>query len=116
MSFKSTHTLIDRICETQKVLTKYPDKIPIICEKSNNASLDLPDLDKKKYLVPIDMTIGQFVYIIRKRLKLPPEKAIFLFINGMIPPTSSFLTEIYHYAKDEDGFLYITYAAENTFG
>ena len=116
MSFKSSHSLIERSRDAQLVLTKYPDRIPIICEKSSSASADLPELDKKKYLVPIDLTIGQFVYIIRKRLKLPPEKAIFLFINGMIPPTSSFITEVYHYAKDEDGFLYITYAAENTFG
>jgi GABA(A) receptor-associated protein len=116
MSFKSSHSLIDRKSETQLVLTKYPDRIPIICEKSSSASTDLPNLDKKKYLVPIDLTIGQFVYIIRKRLKLPPEQAIFLFINGMIPPTSSFITEVYHYAKDEDGFLYIIYAFENTFG
>jgi hypothetical protein len=82
MSFKSKHQLIERIRDTQSVLQKYPDRIPIICEKSSIASYDLPEIDKKKYLVPNDLTIGQFVYIIRKRLQLLPQKAIFIFING----------------------------------
>lgn len=40
-----------------------------------------------RYLVPADLTVGQFVYVIRKRIKLPPEKAIFVFINNYLPPT-----------------------------
>jgi len=116
MSFKLNHTLIERIRDTQSVLQKYPDRIPIICEKSVIASYDLPEIDKKKYLVPNDLTIGQFVYVIRNRLQLLPQKAIFIFINGFIPPTSALISDIYNYAKDEDGFLYITYTSENTFG
>jgi GABA(A) receptor-associated protein len=74
------------------------------------------DIDKKKYLVPADLTCGQFVYVIRKRLKLPPEQAIQLFINGIIPSTAALLNTIYEEHKDEDGFLYISYCGENTFG
>ena len=48
---------------------------------------DIPDIDKKKYLVPGDLTAGQFVYVIRKRIKLSPEKAIFIFVNNILPPT-----------------------------
>jgi len=116
MSFKNNHSFNDRINETNNILLKYPDRIPVICEKSKYASKDCPDIDKKKYLVPCDLTIGQFVYVIRKRLKLSHEKSIFLFINGFIPPTSSLLYNIYNYYKDEDGFLYINYTFENTFG
>ena len=83
-------------------------------EKSDKSAVQ--DIDKKKYLVPADLTCGQFVYVIRKRLKLPPEQAIFLFINGVIPPTGSLLSTIFEESKDEDGFLYITYAGENVFG
>ena len=74
------------------------------------------DIDKKKYLVPQDLTVGQFVYIIRKRIKLSPEKAIYLFINNILPPTAALMSSIYEDQKDEDGFLYITYSGENTFG
>eukprot|EP00981_Chlorochromonas_danica_P009110 scaffold2505_cov152-Ochromonas_danica.AAC.3 len=76
----------------------------------------LQDIDKKKYLVPADLTCGQFIYVIRKRLKLPSEKALFLFVNGSIPPTSAMLNAIYDQHKDKDGFLYMCYSEENVFG
>jgi GABA(A) receptor-associated protein len=77
---------------------------------------DVPDLDKKKYLVPSDLTVGQFVYVIRKRVKLSAEKAIFIFVNNALPPTASLMSTIYEENKDEDGFLYVQYSGENTFG
>ena len=73
-------------------------------------------MDKRKYLIPMDLTVGQFVYVIRKRIKINPEKAIFTFVNGKLPPTSQLMSNIYDENKDEDGFLYITYSGENTFG
>lgn len=42
-----------------------------------------------RYLVPGDLTVGQFVYVIRKRIKLTPEKAIFIFVNNVLPPTGT---------------------------
>jgi GABA(A) receptor-associated protein len=66
--------------------------------------------------VPSDLTCGQFVYVIRKRLKLPAEKAIFLFVGRVIPPTAAMLNSIYEQYKDPDGFLYISYSDENVFG
>lgn len=42
-----------------------------------------------RYLVPADLTVGQFVYVIRKRIKLPPEQAIFIFINDRLPQTGT---------------------------
>ena len=40
-----------------------------------------------RYLVPADLTVGQFVYVIRKRIKLSAEKAIFIFVDNVLPPT-----------------------------
>ncbi len=116
MSFKNKFSFNDRIYESHRISVKYPDRIPIICERSFTSGKDCPIIDKKKYLVPHDFTIGQFLFIIRKRMKLPPEKAIFLFINDKIHNTSRLLSNIYETDKDIDGFLYITYASENTFG
>lgn len=72
---------------------------------------DIATIDKKKYLVPADLTVGQFVYVIRKRIKLSPEKAIFIFVDEVLPPTAALMSSIYEEHKDEDGFLYITYVA-----
>lgn len=86
----------------------------MICEKVENS--DIPEIDKRKYLVPGDLSVGQFVYVIRKRIKLPSEKAIFIFINDILPPTAALMSKIYEEHKDEDGFLYVLYSGENTFG
>ena len=97
-------------------MQKYPDRVPIVCEKSKNYNDTIPDLDKSKYLVPSDITVGQFMFVIRKRIKLSSEQAIFIFVNGTIPSTSTCIFQLYESCKDDDGFLYITYSGENTFG
>ncbi len=114
-TFKSKNTFEERKKESERVLTTYPDRIPIVCEKSSRSS-NIPDIDKQKYLVPMDLTIGQFMFVIRKRMKIAPEIAIYLFINGTIPPTSAIVSKLYHDCKDVDGFLYLEYSGENTFG
>lgn len=113
--FKRQFSFKYRLEESSRVLTKYPDRIPIICEKSSNQK-DLPTIDKKKYLVPNDLSMGQFIYVIRKRMNLRPEEAIFLFVNNQIISGTSLIGHIYDYEKDPDGFLYIQYAKENVFG
>jgi|GEM_PF-1250603 len=114
VSFKKEHPFEKREQEAKRIREKYPDRIPVICEK--DARSDIPDIDKKKYLVPQDLTVGQFVYVIRKRIKVKPEKAIYIFINNVLPPTAALMSSIYENQKDQDGFLYITYSGENTFG
>ena len=86
----------------------------MIVEKAEKS--DVPDIDKKKYLVPADLTVGQFVYVIRKRIKLSAEKAIYIFVNNVLPPTAAYMSALYDEHKDEDGFLYIKYSGENYFG
>lgn len=114
MSFRTEHSFEKRSAEAQRIRAKFPDRIPVICEKADKS--DIPDIDKKKYLVPADLTVGQFVYVIRKRISLPPEKAIFIFVNNSLPPTASLMSAVYEKNKDEDGFLYVSYSGENTFG
>ena len=97
-----------------KLISKYPNKIPIIINKYADSTL--PQLDKHKFIVPKDITIAQFNYIIRKRIKLDPSESIFIYINNLLPPSSSTINELYDMHKSDDGFLYITYTNENTFG
>lgn len=52
-----------RKAEAERIRQKYSDRIPVICEKVEKS--DIPTIDKKKYLVPADLTVGQFVYVIR---------------------------------------------------
>ena len=102
--------------EAEKIRAKYPDRVPVIVKKSPNSS-DTPDIDKHKYLVPNDLTVGQFQYVLRKRLKLSPDKALFIFVNNSVPPTSALMSTIYDDARDENTkFLFVVYSLESTFG
>lgn len=96
-------------------MEKYPDMVPVIVEKALNTTA--PDIQKKKYLVPKDITVGKFIFEIRRHMsELEPEKAIFIFVNNVLPPTGAMIASIYENHHDEDGFLYITYSGESTFG
>lgn len=67
--------------------------LKVIVEKAPKARIG--DLDKKKYLVPSDLTVGQFYFLIRKRIHLRPEDALFFFVNNVIPPTSATMGNLY---------------------
>jgi GABA(A) receptor-associated protein len=114
VTFKQSKEFHLRINESKKILAAHPDRVPIIVEPALNCTLDI--LDKKKYLIPKGVSVGQFAYVIRSRINLKPEEAIFLFIRNVLPPTSASMVDIYEEHKDADGFLYVTYAGENTFG
>lgn len=115
MSYKKKYPFKKRFLEAQAMLVKHTDLIPIIVEKSA-AKSEIENIDKSKFLVPHELTVGQFIYVIRKRLKLKPEISLFIFIKGSIPPVSALMSQIYNSGKDEDGFLYVTYSGENCFG
>ena len=112
--FKKKKDFMTRMQEAEKVLAKYPDRIPIICERANT---DAPRLDRSKYLVPADISMGEFMYVIRKRMKILPEVSIYLFVgNDSLAPVSHTMGMIYNKHKDEDKFLYVRYSGEATFG
>ena len=112
--FKDNHSINARKMESQRVVAKYPDRSPIICLRGNN---NVPEIDKIKYLVPSDITLGQFTYVIRKRIKLSPEVGLYLFINNKsLLQNTTLMGTVYKNYKDEDGFLYVYYSGENTFG
>ena len=114
VSFKERHTFEARKAEADRVQAKYPDRIPVIVELAKKTNL--PPLDKEKYLVPHDLTIGQFLFVLRKRIKLTPEQSIFVFINDTIPPTSALLSNLYKEHKDSCGYLFMTISGDSTFG
>ena len=113
-SFKEKFDFEKRSYEATRIKKKYPDRIPVIVEKAQQSNM--PYIDKHKYLVPKDLTVSQFIYVIRKRVKIKAEEAIFLFINNSLPASSELMSTVYENNKDEDQFLYATFSGENTFG
>ena len=102
--------------EADRIMCKYPDRIPVIVNRHKN-STNAPEIDKNKYLVPSDLTMGQFLYVIRKRLQMSPEKALFMFVDNSVACNTDLVCKVYADSHDpEDRFLYVTYSSENTFG
>ncbi|CAA7400109.1 unnamed protein product [Spirodela intermedia] len=112
--FKDEFTFEERLQESKDIISKYPNRVPVVVERFSRT--DLPELEKKKYLVPREMTVGQFIRILSSRLHLPPGKALFVFIKDTLPPTSSQMDSVYESCRDGDGFLYMCYSSEKTFG
>tara|TARA_Y100000389_G_C17421902_1_gene497206 strand:- start:123 stop:467 length:345 start_codon:yes stop_codon:yes gene_type:complete len=108
-------SLDERLSESAKIKKKYPDKIPVIIKKSS-IDKNLKEIDREKYLIPFTLLISQLHYIVRKKININAEQAIYLFCNNKLISTSETIGNIYNKNKNEDGFLYIEYTAENTFG
>lgn len=118
MRFKQQHAFEKRKNIAENIRRKYSDRVPIVVEPAaGKGSNDLPPLNKQKFLVPADITVGKFVYQIRKQIMLRPETALFLFVgNGVLPPTAALIGQLDERFRDADGMLYITIASESTFG
>jgi GABA(A) receptor-associated protein len=97
------------------ILKQHPDRIPVVVECSDELQAIHP-LKKNKFIVPFELTLAQFMFVIRKHMKLDPEYAIFVFINNRLHPTTSLIGTIYEKEKDEDGFMYMDVFQESTFG
>ncbi len=116
--YRDRTTLDQRKDLAEKVKMRYPGRLPIICEPHKR---DDPStaIDKNKFLCPSNLTMGQFVSVVRSRLKdVAPSEAIYLYIGEKAAiPSNTMTVEAAHekYAED-DGLLYITFAKENTFG
>ncbi len=112
--FKKKHTFDSRKQESMRIMLKYKDRIPIVVETSESDKELI--LDKTKYLVPVDLSLAQFLYVLRLRIKLKPECALYIFFNNQLHTNSETIGSIYKMNKEADGFLYGIVSLEHTFG
>jgi GABA(A) receptor-associated protein len=107
------------------IIHKYEDKRPVYVSYTKNKAINSKELDNNKYILPIDMTLGNFQTVLRKRIELHPENALWVFIciynddtlvDSIMASLSDSIGTLYSKYSDSDGFLYITICNENTFG
>jgi hypothetical protein len=90
----------------ENLLTKYPDRIPVIIKNEN-----------VKLLVKSELPMREFMVTMRKKIKISSKQAIFIFVKGGILPAMNItIGELYNMYRSDDSILYIEYKIENTFG
>ena len=99
--------------EVQQVTNLYPDRI--ICAVDARDTQD-PPMDKRKFVVPAEIQFGNFVAVVRKRLKIKEQEALFFFVDSSLIQMSKTMNEIKTSHASEDGVVYVVYSKENTFG
>ena len=110
--YKKKVSLEGRQNDFKKVMETHKNRIPIICERCPESTA--PVIQKKKFLVPPEMRVGQFGEIIRRKMELSKETALFFLVNGTHSLSGNqLMSEVYDKFKDpEDSFLYIEYSNE----
>ena len=118
-TYKKNTSLEERKLKSAKMISMYPNRVPVIVEMSNTSAnfLSYQEASPKiKYLVPYDICMGQLIKIIRDKVKIKPTTALFFFVKNKLFPMTTLIGEIYKEHCDEDGFLYIEFCEESTFG
>jgi GABA(A) receptor-associated protein len=121
MSLKNSINLSSRISESERILAKFPDRIPVIVESADKELTKL--LKKNKFLSPTHVSVSYLLLTIRKQMKLDSSVAVFLFCDNKLLCSTELMSVVYNnyltrnnIGKNHDKFLYITICKENTFG
>ena len=113
LPFRRRLSLDQRRAEFDRIRIHRVSRIPVIMEASG---INTPRVDKEKFLVPFDLTVAQLLFVVRRRINMESSMALFVLINGVVPTSSATMSSLYDAHKSEDGFMYVVYTTENTFG
>lgn len=111
--YKIKKNFEERSKESEIILKKYQNKIPVII---NECYDEVKDRIKRKILLPKEITVSEFLYVLRTKFNINSEESLLVFVNGKIPTSTTSMIYLYEKYKEKDNFLYISIVKENTFG
>lgn len=118
VSYVKDVKLEKRRISSYRTRSKHANCVPVIVAKdpSSTGTPEIP-VGKNKFLVPFGDTVSDIILGIRKQVALGPEQSISIFFNNndMVAP-GTLMSQIDKQYRSDDGFVYVIYSLENTFG
>lgn len=115
IGFHTRLPLGQRIATRCAALARRPDHLPVVLERGNAQT---PWMDRERFLAHNSITAGELMAVVRRRMQILPTQALFFSTtDGVLIVPHQLLSELYaRYRDEEDGFLYLQYSLESTFG
>ena len=113
--YRNSKPLDERLVESNMIMSKYPDRRTIILETEYNCDLWGIKYPKRKWLLLKEMSVDQYIKIIRKGYNIQKidgnEQDLYLYINNKaINDSELTIEDLYNQHVDRDGYLYMTYS------
>ena len=125
--YSQQHSLQKRIEHSTFISAKFPERVPLIVQPKPHSSSTW--LKNSKILAPKTSTIGALLCHVRETIPLDAQCGLYYMVDTSKKEISPFLNQqyqiiggndlvghLYTQFVKPDGFCYIYYAAESTFG
>lgn len=113
--FKS-QTLTKRRLLHERLMQRHGENSRVACI-IDRLHADDPAIEGHKILVSADESFGSLIgNHLTHKVKLDAHQSLFYLIRDTLVSPSDVMGTLYEKYKDDDGFLYIVYTTENTFG
>jgi GABA(A) receptor-associated protein len=99
---------------SDRIINKYLNRYPILLWTLGSNII----IKKRKFIVPGNITIGQFLYVLRKQLiDFNSSDGLFLIVEGagIMLPSNQIVEKIWK-EYNVNGFIRLALTKENTFG
>ena len=106
----------------EELLKKYPGRIPIIITSKTIKFKDSNNKNNSNFIIPSNITMAEFIIMIRKRVELYKEESIFVFVidkktkKDILAPASITMDSLYSQYKDDNLILNLYFEKEAVFG
>lgn len=108
--------LDERKEKLEKLISKNPNKIPIIFEKHKDSRLKI-EAEDAKFISTKNIKLGEFTKQLRDMWKLKEDTTLFFSCGSKaVLKPDVLIGDLYEQNKEEDGYLYIQYREVETFG
>jgi len=112
-TFKRQHPFEARKTLSAKMRAVYPLHFPLVVERRGRGD---PPLPKSRFLVAGEKRVAEALAQIRGEMSLAPHEALFFLARGQMVNPGETILRLHERASDEDGFLYLVYSREDSFG